>query len=437
MSYQPPIVAVPYGLEAIGEQKTGWSYYLRDGLGSVRQVTNAAGGVLVSRSFTPWGEVSEQSGSGDITWGYFGGLLDAATGLIYVGNGQYYDPASGRFLTRQARPSGGNPYVPWGGDPSGALIGPLALLALVGWRKRGKNRAGAFLLLCLLVVALGAVGMAACEPPTQPPPPTSTQTGIPVSPTQPPPTDTSHPTDTPSPTGVPGFSRAIAKQYAMDHYADPSKLYYDFENAGVQDWNDCTNFVSQALYEGGLRDPRQKIPPSDVPFWGQMTREKTQALIDNGSNLNEISTWTDANDLYFFLLHRIGATPVFKSGGYHKPPIISNEYISDTGWEKKLAENRSNIQDGDVAFYNYGAGWRHAALIVGWGKQTFYTLDGTPTPTFTPTPDGVSTLCPPLPDKPRILDRSSALSDRVDREGRSLDNVTSSINYIEILHLPY
>ena len=25
--------------------------------------------------------------------------MDAATGLLYVGNGQYYDPATGRFLT--------------------------------------------------------------------------------------------------------------------------------------------------------------------------------------------------------------------------------------------------------------------------------------------------------------------------------------------------
>ena len=26
--------------------------------------------------------------------------MDVATGLLYVGNGQYYDPATGRLLTR-------------------------------------------------------------------------------------------------------------------------------------------------------------------------------------------------------------------------------------------------------------------------------------------------------------------------------------------------
>ena len=63
-------------------------------------------------------------------------MLDAATGLIYLGNGQYWDPETGRFLTRKALPGKTNPYVPWGGDPTGFLMGPLALLALWRWRKR-------------------------------------------------------------------------------------------------------------------------------------------------------------------------------------------------------------------------------------------------------------------------------------------------------------
>lgn len=32
------------------------------------------------------------------TYGHFGEMLDAVTGLLYVGNGQYYAPATGRFL---------------------------------------------------------------------------------------------------------------------------------------------------------------------------------------------------------------------------------------------------------------------------------------------------------------------------------------------------
>jgi len=45
----------------------------------------------------------EIRGTGNFTWGYFGGLtlapparagVDAATGLMYIGNGLYYDPAT-------------------------------------------------------------------------------------------------------------------------------------------------------------------------------------------------------------------------------------------------------------------------------------------------------------------------------------------------------
>ena len=66
--------------------------------------------------------------------------MDAATGLLYVGNGQYYDPETGRFLTRDAKPNSSNPYVPW--DPTGAILGPLGVAALfshttrfgIGWK---------------------------------------------------------------------------------------------------------------------------------------------------------------------------------------------------------------------------------------------------------------------------------------------------------------
>ena len=45
-----------------------------------------------------------QSGTLDLAQAYLGGWVDAATGLIYVGDGQYYDPTTGRFLTREAQP---------------------------------------------------------------------------------------------------------------------------------------------------------------------------------------------------------------------------------------------------------------------------------------------------------------------------------------------
>jgi hypothetical protein len=73
----------------VAELVTGWSYYLNDGLNVPRQMSDGNGAVTLMREYTPWGEVLKQAGMGNFTWGYFGGLMDAATGLLYVGSGQY------------------------------------------------------------------------------------------------------------------------------------------------------------------------------------------------------------------------------------------------------------------------------------------------------------------------------------------------------------
>jgi len=103
-------------LGPIAEQTTGWSYSLTDATSTPRQLTDAVGNVtfaaryrVAPRRGTPWGGALESYGTGSLSYGYFGGLtlapparagVDAATGLIYIGDGQYYDPATGRFLTR-------------------------------------------------------------------------------------------------------------------------------------------------------------------------------------------------------------------------------------------------------------------------------------------------------------------------------------------------
>ena len=66
----------------------------------------------MSVAYTPWGDVLEYYGSGWIDFGYLGGIYDDTTGLIYMGGGQYYDPVTGRMLTRGA---GGEQSVQAGG----------------------------------------------------------------------------------------------------------------------------------------------------------------------------------------------------------------------------------------------------------------------------------------------------------------------------------
>ena len=95
--------------------------------------------------------------------------MDSATGLLYLGNGQYYDPATGRFLNRSARPNQANPYVPWSGDPLGALMAPLAVMTVVLGRKKKHGKWDNLMVVLVLVLASG-FSISACDnPPPQNP----------------------------------------------------------------------------------------------------------------------------------------------------------------------------------------------------------------------------------------------------------------------------
>lgn len=76
-----------YGLDPLAELTTSWSYSLPDGTGTPRQLTDSAGQITLAGRYTPWGDALNYAGTGNFTFGYFGGLMDSATGLLYVGNG--------------------------------------------------------------------------------------------------------------------------------------------------------------------------------------------------------------------------------------------------------------------------------------------------------------------------------------------------------------
>jgi RHS repeat-associated protein len=149
-----------YGRGAIGEKTTGWNFSLPDGTNTPRQLTNALGEITLSSRYTPWGDSLELHGTGNFSFGYLGGVLDATTGLLYVGNGQYYDLSTGRFLTRDVNPNSTNPYVPW--NPIGAILGPIGLIALVFGRKKKGSKTGTFLVLLLVTVSVGMT-ISACK----------------------------------------------------------------------------------------------------------------------------------------------------------------------------------------------------------------------------------------------------------------------------------
>jgi YD repeat-containing protein len=53
-----------------------WQYLLADGLGSVRQIADASGHVILAESYQPYGTVLNSSGSGSSIFAYAGEQID-------------------------------------------------------------------------------------------------------------------------------------------------------------------------------------------------------------------------------------------------------------------------------------------------------------------------------------------------------------------------
>jgi YD repeat-containing protein len=87
------------GHETLGQWNGDeWAYYLPDGLGSVRQVTDETGAVVSAREWTPYGV---EVGSTQAGLGYTGEWSDAALGMTYL-RARWYD--SYLKPVRQSRP---------------------------------------------------------------------------------------------------------------------------------------------------------------------------------------------------------------------------------------------------------------------------------------------------------------------------------------------
>jgi RHS repeat-associated protein len=86
-----------------------------DALGSPRLVTDSAGTVIGTTQYDAFGAVQQQSGT-QAQVGFTGTQQDAASGLVYL-RARYYDPRTGRFLTKDpvrgsaARPATQHAYT--------------------------------------------------------------------------------------------------------------------------------------------------------------------------------------------------------------------------------------------------------------------------------------------------------------------------------------
>ncbi len=80
------------------------TYVLGDGLGSSTVLTDGAGAVTATYAYDVFGALRSSTGTGATEFRFTGQQQDASTGLTFL-RARYYDPATGRFLSK-ARMSG-------------------------------------------------------------------------------------------------------------------------------------------------------------------------------------------------------------------------------------------------------------------------------------------------------------------------------------------
>ena len=122
------------GLELISQEREDISFYLCDGHGSVRKLTDKNGVVTDTYTYDAWGNLIASTGNTENSYLYCAEQLDNMTGLYYL-RARYMDPATGTFISMDTYPASifdpatlhrylyanANPvmYV----DPSGYLFG--------------------------------------------------------------------------------------------------------------------------------------------------------------------------------------------------------------------------------------------------------------------------------------------------------------------------
>ena len=79
------------------EQAGNVYYYHKDGLGSITELTDAAGNVVKTYRYNSFGEIYSQSGALVQPFTFTGREYDPESGLYYY-RARYYDPAAGVFI---------------------------------------------------------------------------------------------------------------------------------------------------------------------------------------------------------------------------------------------------------------------------------------------------------------------------------------------------
>ena len=94
-------------------------FYKADGIGTTRALTSASGMTTDTLSTDAFGNTVSSTGTSPSPFGFVGGAgyqSDSDTGLMLLGH-RYYDPSTGRFLSRDPAMAGYNWYTYCNNDP--------------------------------------------------------------------------------------------------------------------------------------------------------------------------------------------------------------------------------------------------------------------------------------------------------------------------------
>lgn len=364
-------------------------YFLGDALGSVRQLTNSTGALTLAKAYDPYGNVVMSNRSSATTYGFTSEYQSGDS--VYL-RARHYAPYLNRFLQRDTIVP--NPRIP------------------ADWNRWAYVR--------------------------------------------------NNPINYTDPSGHYVYDRTSAANYAMawDHQSglDPN---YDFTSKDpTGDYsNQCTMFASSVLYHGGVRDWRDDPNPKKVQGGGFLEPAYWDInILMAGSwqwlgyvDTNYKGSWYNTNAFYNFATQVIGRTVLT----YNNPPqyidpqkLYGQNAPIDRNWENLMRASRATIQQGDLVFYGDGNNWDHVAVVVGWGLPTTFGLKSDTSSSSSGSEPDLEMLrwiqslqCradhwmlyfPPMPLRPLVVERSGGIGYT---SWRSLDNTSSPVSVIEIVHI--
>jgi len=386
-----------YGVDRINQQHNSLTeYYLADALGSVRQLTDSTGEVVLARAYDPYGSLVENNAYAGVTtaYGYTGEYTDAASGMVYL-RARYYSPAQGRFVSRDV----------WEGDYNNPL-------SLNKWGYVEGN-------------PTTYTDPSGHYPTYEREEASSYAMNWDHQPTIDPEYDI---------TNVKGIDWSRQCTLFASSVLYHSKVRDD--NPYRKDPNppDSNNNRIYRDYVKGVTD-------YDPPYWDNKVMMTKEWISLGYADLN---SWYNTPAFYKFTTEIIGNIVLT----FNNPPQYNNNLVYgksgsiNKNWENDLIAHKGMIKKGDLVFYHQNGGWAHVAIIVGWGDPTNYGSKSNNDPptgmTYTQYQGWIKKLQDPcsnssdLPDRPLVVERSGRIAYALNR---SLDNTENPVDTITIVHI--